>query len=285
MENKPCIALIQPSSSPNKESFEKAIDLLREYSIPFKNFVDFSEDAPFHKALLLYELITSQKFTHLWAVRGGSGAIKLLPYLEELFSAKPHFPSAFPQLIGYSDITTLHLYFWKKFRIKGLHAPMVLDILELETKALQELWNFLFKNNRKGELNGKAFRNGYGEGILLGGNLSLFASLCGTPYFPKCKNIILILEDINEKNYRLERSLLQIIYSLPKNSIKGLLLGDLGEVSPLDFLRKIEEFLPAEIPIGYAFPIGHIPKNLPFIYGAKAKLKIYAEKAELSFKY
>ncbi len=284
MEDAPLIALIQPSSPPDRELFEKALNFLRKNALPFKSFIGFTDDPPFQKAFLLYELITSHKFTHLWAVRGGAGAIKLLPYLDEFFKEKLYNPIYFPLIIGYSDITTLHLYFWKKFKLKGLHAPMVIHLPELTKEAFKRLKAFILENKGEGKLTGKTYQSGIGEGILLGGNLSVFSSLCGTPYFPEEKAIILILEDAKEKLYRLERSFLQIIFSLPKDSIKGLVLGDLGEVSPVEFLARVEEFLPKNIPIGYAFSFGHISKNYPFYVGAKAFFKASSEKAELIFK-
>ncbi|MFN3920994.1 MAG: LD-carboxypeptidase [Caldimicrobium sp.] len=285
MENALCIALIQPSSPPDQKLYEKAIDILRKNLIPFKSFVDFIETPPFQKAFLLYEILTSQKFTHLWAVRGGAGAIKLLPYLDEFFKDK-NFPSfTLPPLLGFSDITVLHLYFWKKFKIRGLHAPMLIHLPKLYKDALKRLKEILFENKREGKLIGKSYRKGIAEGIILGGNLTVLASLCGTPYFPTDEKIILMVEDINEKLYRLERSFLQILFSLPKNSLKGLILGNLGEVSPLEFLKNIQEFLPPNIPIGYNFSFGHINKNYPFPIGAKAYFKVTEKRGEISFKY
>ncbi|MFN4132353.1 MAG: LD-carboxypeptidase [Caldimicrobium sp.] len=285
MENALCIALIQPSSPPDQKLYEKAIDILRKNFIPFKSFVDFIETPPFQKAFLLYEIFTSQKFTHLWAVRGGAGAIKLLPYLDELFKDKNFLLFTLPPIIGFSDVTALHLYFWKKFKIKGLHAPMLIHLPKLHKDAFKRLKEILLEDKREGKLIGKGYRKGIAEGIIFGGNLTVLASLCGTPYFPTEDKIILMLEDTNEKLYRLERSFLQILFTLPKNSLSGIILGDLGEVSSLEFLRKIEEFLPPNIPIGYDFSFGHINKNYPFPVGAKAYFKVTEKRGEISFKF
>lgn len=285
MENALCIALFQPSSPPEKTLYERAINILRENLIPFKSFVDLTEATPSQKAFLLYEILTSRKFTHLWAIRGGAGAIKLLPYLDELFKAEVFTSFSLPLILGFSDITVLHLYFWKRFKVKGLHAPMLIHLSELHKNAFIRLKEIIFGKKKEEKLIGKGYRKGTAEGIILGGNLTVLASLCGTPYFPKEENIILLLEDINEKLYRIERSFLQILFSLPQNSLKGLILGDLGEVSPLEFLVRIEEFLPSHIPIGYNFPFGHIAKNYPFLIGAKAFFKVTEKRGELRFNF
>lgn len=285
MESTPSIAIIQPSSPPEKRIFERALKILRENRIPFKSFVDFEEAPPAQKAFLLYEVITNEQFTHLWAVRGGSGAIQLLPYLDSLFKEKIPKTFSFPMLIGFSDITLLHLYFWNSFRVKGLHAPMVINLPKLSKESFKRLKAYLLSPSKafQGKLVGKAYRAGEATGIIIGGNLSLIASLCGTPYFPLEDKIILLIEETNEKLYRLVRNFLQIIYTLPRDSIKGLVLGDLGEVSPIDFLAQIEEYLPPYVPIAYSFPFGHSSKNYPFPIGAFAYLKVGLKKGELTF--
>jgi len=74
---------------------------------------------------------------------------------------------------------------------------------------------------------------------------------------------------------------LQVIFTLGIENIKGIIIGDMGKIDSLDFLRGIEEFLPKHIPIGYAFSFGHIKNNLPLIVGEKAYLVVKNGKAKL----
>ncbi len=279
METKKNVAIVSPAGSPSKEKYERGLEILRQYSIPFKSYVDFSETSPGFKAFLLYELITNKDFFYIWTARGGFGSMKLLSYLDELLSDVKDLKS-YPYLIGFSDITALHFYFYKKFNKPGVHAPMIADLPNLNKDTTKKLFEILF-GNKDIYLEGKSYQEGETEGILLGGNLITMASLCGTPYFSYVDDIILFIEDINEKLYRLERALLQIIFTLGKERIKGLILGDLGGENPLNFLENIKEFLPQYIPIGYEFPIGHGLKNYPVIIGKRAYLKIKNDKAEL----
>ena len=279
METKKTVAIVSPANFPSKEKYEKGLEILRQYSIPFKSYVDFSKTSPGFKAFLLYELITNKDFFYIWTARGGFGSIKLLPYLDELLSDVKNL-KFHPYLIGFSDITALHLYFYKKFNKPGIHAPMIADLPNLDKNTIETLFEILFRDKNI-YLEGKGYQEGEIEGILLGGNLVTMASLCGTPYFPYVDGIILFIEDINEKLYRLERALIQVIFTLGKEKIKALIIGDLGREDPLNFLGNIKEFLPQHMPIGYEFPIGHNSKNYPVIIGKRAYLKIKNNKAEL----
>lgn len=279
MEKEVKIALFSPASPPSLRAYQRGIKVLRKNNISFRSFVDFSDSSPSFKAFLFYELITNQDFEFIWAVRGGFGAIKMIPYLEEFFSEKIKI-NIYSFLIGFSDVTTLHLYLYKKFRKKGLHAPMIVNLPNLSEKVLKNLFEVIL-GNKDISLEGLAYREGEKEGILLGGNLITLASLCGTSYLPFEKSIILIIEETKEKKYRAERAFLQLIFTLGIENIKGIVIGDLGKIEPLEFLKGVEEFLPRDIPIGYAFSFGHIKNNLPLIIGEKAYLVVKDDKAQL----
>ena len=279
MEKKIKIALFSPASPPSPTAYQRGINVLKKNKIPFKSFIDFSNPIPSFKAFLLYELITSEEYEFIWSVRGGFGSIKLIPYLEEIFSENKNI-NIYSYLIGFSDITALHIYFYKKFRKMGIHAPMIVNLPSLNEEALKTLLDVIFKR-KDVILEGKAYQEGEGEGILLGGNLITIASLCGTPYFPSEGSWILLIEEMNEKRYRLERAFLQIIFTLGIYNIKGIVIGNLGKENPLEFLKQVENFLPEKVPIGYDFSFGHIKKNLPLIIGQRAYLVVKNQKAHL----
>ena len=279
MEKEIKIALFSPSSLPSIRSYQRGIKILRKNNISFKSFVDFSESSPSFKAFLFYELITAKEYDFIWAVRGGFGAIKLIPYLDEIFSENKKI-NIYSSLIGFSDVTALHLYFYKRFKKKGLHAPMIVNLPDLSEEVLKNLLEVI-AGNKDIELEGFAYKEGEAEGILLGGNLVTLASLCGTTYLPIEKSLILMIEETNEKKYRIERAFLQVVFTLGIENIKGIIIGDMGKINSLDFLKGIEEFLPKHIPIAYAFSFGHIKNNLPLIIGEKAYLVVKNGKAKL----
>lgn len=281
MERSLHIGIIRPSSIPNREEFESGLEVLRKHGIYFKSFVDFEESDPSQIAFLLYELLTCGQFSHLWAVRGGAGAVKLLPFLDDLFQTKGSKNIRLPTIIGFSDITALHLYFLSKFQKIGIHGPMIVNLPTIERASLKRLLGVLQSRNSRITIHGKTYHSGSARGVIFGGNLSLVASLCGTPYFPKLDSMILFIEDVGEKAHKLERSLWQVLMCIPPGSLKGMILGDLGSVSPTYLISALKEFIPHDIPVGIDFPFGHKTKNYPLLVGAIAELRASERRAML----
>jgi muramoyltetrapeptide carboxypeptidase len=276
------IAVVQPSSPPKEEDLAKGLQVLKELGLSFKSFADPTPSIPSVTAFLLAEIIATQEFDYLWAVRGGFGAIKILPFLDEYLKNLNLKPFQTPPMIGFSDITALHSYFWKKFGIIGIHAPMVVNLPEVERDCLDLLLEILHRKRMELMLEGRAYREGEAKGYLFGGNLATFASLCGTAYLPLEEEMILFFEDVNEAPHRLERALMQVILSISLQRIKGILFGDLSGISSEALLHSLQQNLPENIPIGVDFPLGHGKKNYPLIFGAKVKFSCHGGKAILN---
>ncbi|MCS7150546.1 MAG: LD-carboxypeptidase [Caldimicrobium sp.] len=281
MERSLHIGIIRPSSIPDREEFERGLEVLKKHGIYFKIFVDFEESDPSQIAFLLYELLTCGQFSHLWTVRGGAGAVKLLPFLDDLFQTKRIRSISLPTIIGFSDVTALHLYFLSRFQKIGIHGPMIVNLPTIEKTSLKRLLGVLQSRNSRITIHGKTHHSGKAKGVLFGGNLSLVASLCGTPYFPKLESMILFIEDVGEKAHKLERSLWQVLMSISPGSLKGIIFGDLGSVSPTYLISALKEFVPSDIPVGIDFPFGHRTKNYPLLVGAPAELRASERKAIL----
>jgi muramoyltetrapeptide carboxypeptidase len=276
------IAVVQPSSPPKEEDLAKGLQVLKELGLSFKSFADPTPSIPSVTAFLLAEIIATQEFDYLWAVRGGFGAIKILPFLDEYLKNLNLKPFQIPPIIGFSDITALHSYFWKKFGRIGIHAPMVVNLPEVERDCLDLLLEILHRRRMELMLEGRAYREGEAKGYLFGGNLATFASLCGTAYLPLEEEMILFFEDVNEAPHRLERALMQVILSISLQRIKGILFGDLSGISSEALLHSLQQNLPENIPIGVDFPFGHGKKNYPLIFGAKVKFSCHGGKAILN---
>jgi muramoyltetrapeptide carboxypeptidase len=276
------IAVVQPSSPPKEEDLAKGLQVLKELGLSFKSFADPTPSIPSVTAFLLAEIIATQEFDYLWAVRGGFGAIKILPFLDEYLKNSNLKPFQIPPIIGFSDITALHSYFWKKFGSIGIHAPMVVNLPKVKRDCLDLLLEILHRKRMELVLEGRAYREGEAKGYLFGGNLATFASLCGTAYLPLEEEMILFFEDVNEAPHRLERALMQVILTLSLKRIKGILFGDLGGISSEALLHSLQHNLPENIPIGVDFPFGHGKKNYPLVFGAKVKFSCHGGKAILN---
>ncbi|MBC7673818.1 MAG: hypothetical protein H7247_15475 [Polaromonas sp.] len=125
----------------------------------------------------------------------------------------------------------------------------------------------------------RTLRPGRAEGRLLGGNLALLASLCGTPFAPDYTDAILVLEDIGEPTYRIDRMLRQLALSGALGRVAGIAFGSFTEGTAQgddasraldDVLREAAEL--AGVPAIAGIPVGHIDDQWTLPLGAMAEL-------------
>lgn len=165
----------------------------------------------------------------VWCTRGGSTAWQLLPLLDyDLIRANPK------PLIGFSDVTTLHLAVGQRCGLVTYHGPTANRVFgwgEGDSFSWPNLlralgnWGELAVENPPGEPI-VPLRTGQAEGRLTGGNLSLVAASLGTPWQIDARGKILFLEDVGEGVYALERMLCQLRYAGVFDQAAGVVLGD-----------------------------------------------------------
>jgi muramoyltetrapeptide carboxypeptidase len=126
-------------------------------------------------------------------------------------------------------------------------------------------------------------RSGRARGPLIGGNLTTLCHLLATPFEPKFKNCILLLEDRREALYRIDRMLFQMKLAGCFDGIAGLILGSFEGCGSLDGIYKIfqEHFQEFPAPILAGFDMGHGEPNLTIPFGLDATLD--TDKQRLSF--
>ncbi len=231
-------------------------------------------------ALRLADLHAAFADTEVAAVvclRGGYGCNRLLEGLDQsLLSAHPKL------LVGFSDITALHIQIARAGGV-GLHAPMpgsnlVVEGGEADAEALFKLlMNPLRAGHRFTEpldasnwaVHGHA--GGLATGRLVGGNLSLIASLIGTPWALPTDGTILFLEDVSEARYRIDRLLTQLRHAGMWAGVRGFLLGSFTEDA--DATPVLREHLGAlGVPLMAGWPAGHATPNRPLPLGAQVTL-------------
>lgn len=215
--------------------------------------------------------------------RGGYGLTRILDKLD--YAALRKHPKL---VIGFSDITALHLAIARKARVITLHSPMPQAFLfsdaQPHKKSNDVFWSFI-----RGEPYGrteppipvidestkehiKTICGGEAEGRLVGGNLTLICATLGTPFAIEPKGKILIMEDTGERPYRIDRYLSQLKLAGVLDQLAGVIVGDFTDAQP-DADRIVAEYLrPIGIPAISGFPVGHEAKNLTLPLGAKAKL-------------
>lgn len=212
--------------------------------------------------------------------RGGYGLMHLIDKLD--FSKIKLAPK---WIIGFSDITALHSVLQTN-GIMSIHGPMAKHLTEegesdsavKYMKSILDGNNIIYKieSNRFTDIN----KHGKAEGILFGGNLSVFCGLLGSDLIYIPRKGILVLEDISELPYKVDRYIHQLKLSGIFNKISGLIIGqfsdyeeDEGMYSPLyeSISKSLQEYT---FPICFDFPTGHVKENYPVIMGKKATLEV-----------
>lgn len=170
----------------------------------------------------------------IFAVRGGWGSARMLPYLDwNIIRANPKL------LTGFSDITALHMAIAAKGGFVTLHGPnagsawgkaswdiyreiafeagtpLFTNPVGDEDRMAQRRWRTRVLGTGKGKAQGK----------LLGGNLTVLTALVGTPYLPNFDGAILFLEDVDEAEYRIDRMLTQLGQAGVLKNLKGVVFG------------------------------------------------------------
>jgi muramoyltetrapeptide carboxypeptidase len=212
----------------------------------------------------------------VWCLRGGYGAMRLLEGLD--YEALRRRPKA---IIGYSDITALHCAVATRCGLASIHGPTARSKLtEFSERSLRAA------ASRTSDPCGTApsarvLVTGRARGRLMAGNLALLSSLHGTPFQPDYEGAILVLEDVNEAPYRIERMLLQLRLSGALQRCAGIAFGaftntgkadkSLGGTRPLEDVLD-EAARAAGVPAIAGVPVGHIDNQWSLPLGAQAEL-------------
>ena len=231
----------------------------------------------------LHTMFNNKNVNAIFCLRGGYGSTRLLDKIN--YTLIKNNPKIF---VGYSDINALQLAFFAKCGLITFAGPMVaVDFAdEISPFTEEAFWRIITSNKKIGRIqnpNKEKFfvlNKGKAQGRILGGNVSIITSLIGTDYLPKLKNSILLLEEINEAPYRIDRMLNQLRILKVFNSIRGLILGDFVKCVEYDPDKKtfslneviVDYFEGLKIPAIYNFRHGHLKEKITIPYGIRAVL-------------
>lgn len=220
--------------------------------------------------------------------RGGYGTLRLLPRLDYQAARRRA-----PLVIGYSDITALHLALYAHTGLSGISGPLVSEWSTIDGPSERLLWELAAGGTPAPLLgpDGEALEPlsmGEAEGVLLGGNLSVLTRLIGTPYLPSLEGALLFLEDVDERPYSLDRMLAHLRLSGHLDRLAGVILGrftkwasgnDASPPTPEDVF--LDYFQDAPYPVATHLPYGHSTYKAPIPVGVRAKLEVTASTAAL----
>ncbi|MBX7221815.1 MAG: LD-carboxypeptidase [Blastocatellia bacterium] len=177
----------------------------------------------------LHEMWANPEVDAIFAARGGYGCLPLLPHLDP--TVFRNHPKVF---LGYSDITVLHCYLWKTCELVTFHGPMVAKDFAggADHYDLNSFTRVVGSQHPAGLLSSPETRTLVGGGVggrLVGGCLTLVASLIGTPWQLDTTDSILFLEDTGTKPYQIDRLLQQLKLAGMFDQVRGVVFGEMSD--------------------------------------------------------
>lgn len=220
--------------------------------------------------------IADESVDAIWCIRGGYGAMRLLDRVDYAGLRKRT-----KALIGYSDITALHAAIATRCDMVSYHGPTARA--PLTPFSRDSLERALHGADPFGQCaSAETLHAGRARGRLVGGNLALLCALSGTQFEPSYAETILVLEDVNEPVYRIDRMLTQLRLAGQLSRCRGIVFGQFTDIprdSPEESVdsRNLEDVLDEiaaslRIPCIVGAPVGHIADQWTFPLGMDVEL-------------
>lgn len=264
------VALTCPARSISLEEIQNAITVLQSWGLQVEigktvgnSYHQFS-DTDSRRAKDFQQYLDNPSIKAIIACRGGYGTVRIMDELRyDRFLSYPKW------IVGYSDISILHIHLNCTMGISSLHGSMPINFGTNSLEALESLKKGLFGEpliyefpshplNIKGEMSGE----------MIGGNLSLIYSVLGTKTIFNTNDKIIFIEDLDEYLYHIDRMTTSLVRAGKFQGIKGILVGALSDMkdNTIPFGKNAEEIIYEHtkklgIPIAFGFPAGHIADN------------------------
>ena len=236
----------------------------------------------------LMGMFTDREVKGIFCLRGGYGSARLLGMLD--YRLIKRNPKVF---VGFSDITAVHTAFEVHARMVSFHGPTLNTSITSARPSkftLQSLMKTVMEPSAPGGIcNGATqspvtiLKGGTATGPLIGGNLSVFIALIGTPYQPRFRGSILFFEDVQEQPYRFDGRLTQLLNAGLLQQVAGVAVGNNKDCTDPDAAKSKEyhqtvedvlkdRLLPLGVPVVSGLPFGHVRENATLPMGLQATL-------------
>jgi muramoyltetrapeptide carboxypeptidase len=273
------VQIIAPSSGHKnaEELLRQGIDLLKEWGFSVQSTDNlfaaeyiFCANSSTLRLRSLREAILSPEVDIIWCFSGGYGAGEIASKCTDIR------PSHNKILIGYSDITVLHGLFNWHYHIPSIHASGLRSLLEKHKHHMQDILDILHGKKMILKLDAltPSARSISIDSTLTGGNLTMLTTMIGTKLHPDARGKILVLEDIDEKGYRVSRSLNHLREAGIIQEVSAIIFGSFTN-SDEHLEYALQRFCDEHqnIPIFHTAYIGHGAQNTPLVFGSKAEIK------------
>ena len=288
------IGIVAPARKVEFEELNTAIDVFESWGLKvelgknlFKEEHQFAGNE-FMRAEDFQYMLDNPEIKAIFCARGGYGTIKILHLLSfKKFIKNPKW------IVGFSDITVLHAYLNQQIRTKSIHGIMPFNIKQenKDSVSVKSLKENLLNTPLDICIDHNQFnRPGNEKGTLIGGNLSVLYSMSGTKYDLDYKNKILIIEDLDEYLYHIDRMMMNLKYSGNLSELKGLIVGGMTDMhdNKIEFGKNAYEIIHDAVseynyPVCFDFPVGHKGNNLSITLGSEVEFIV--DKNQVNLKY
>jgi len=233
----------------------------------------------------LHAMFSDREIQGVFCIRGGYGSAQMLDKLDyAMIRANPKV------FLGYSDITALHVAIGQRTGLVTFHGPVSLS--HLTEWSQQHLRAALFQTASIGTVTNppesnplraghtlRTVRGGKARGMLAGGNLTLLSTTLGTPFGVATAGKILLMEDIGEDIYRIDRMITQLRLAGKLQAAAGIVVGECKDCPPPGHdsaysLGEVIDYLLGDlnIPVLYGLSFGHTIDQVTLPLGAMASL-------------
>lgn len=279
------VALVATARKVSPEEMAPAIARLRSWGLEVKiPEVLYDADNQFagsdeHRALLLQKMLDDSVVKAVFCCRGGYGTVRIIDRLD--FSRFVQCPK---WIVGYSDVTVLHSHIHTMLGIPTLHGTMPVNMGSEASPADESLRKVLFGEGVDYQWVDSfcGRRTGQAEGVIVGGNLSILYSLCGSPSALDTKGKILLIEDLDEYLYHIDRMMQNLKRNGMLDGLAGLVVGGLTDMhdNSVPFGHTAEEIVMDAVaeyhyPVAFNAPFGHLGgDNLALPLGSPVRLSV-----------
>lgn len=286
------VGIVSTARKVATEELEYALDILEKWGL--KAILGKSIEAEENqfagndalRASDFQNMMDNPEVKAIWCARGGYGTVRIIDRLDfSEFIKNPKW------LVGYSDITVLHSHV-HQLGVESLHAQMPVQIETKSSESAESIREVLFGENYQVEFknNQKLNRTGSAKGQLVGGNLSILYSLCGSPSAIKTDGKILFIEDLDEYLYHIDRMMQNLKRNGMLDNLTALIVGGMsdmndnaipfGKDAETIILDAVEEY---DYPVYFDFPAGHVEDNRALVIGREVSLEFDENRVTLAF--
>lgn len=286
------VGLVATARKISQEELLEGITLLKKWGlVPVLGKTIGLEDNQYagtdaQRAHDFQEMLDDPDIKAIWCARGGYGTVRIIDELD--FYKFVKYPK---WIVGYSDVTVLHSHL-HKIGFQTVHGTMPVSLEDNSAFAKASLKKSLFgeKPDFTYPTNHSLNRKGEASGILVGGNLSILYSLCGSSSSLDTQGKILFIEDLDEYLYHIDRMVINLKRNGMLDNLAGLVVGGMTKMhdNRIPFGKTAQEIVmdaiqECDFPVAFDFPAGHLDDNRALIMGAQIELKVTEGDASITY--